>query len=108
MTLCMEDGEVKVSRYWDVHYDIDFDHSPVYFRNRLIELVADSMRVHLRSDVPVGAYVSGGIDSSLVTLMAAKPAGRNGSSVFTVDSRMCPAMTRAPMRRSWRIGRVGS
>jgi asparagine synthase (glutamine-hydrolysing) len=71
-TLCMEDGVVKVSRYWDVHYDIDFDHSPVYFRNRLIELVADSMRVHVRSDVPVGTYVSGGIDSSLVTLMAAR------------------------------------
>jgi hypothetical protein len=36
--LCTEDGGVKLSRYWDVHYDIDFDHSPVYFRNRLIEL----------------------------------------------------------------------
>lgn len=70
--LSVRDGEVRVWRYWDVHYDIDYDHSARHFENRLVELVSDSINVHLRADVPVGAYVSGGIDSSLMGLLAAR------------------------------------
>lgn len=76
--LSIEGGEIKVWRYWDVNYEVDWDHSPRYFENRLVELIDDSLRLHLRSDVPVGAYVSGGIDSSLMALLSAKadPANR--------------------------------
>jgi asparagine synthase (glutamine-hydrolysing) len=70
--LIIEDGNVKVSRYWDVHYDIDYDHSPQYFERRLKELLDDSVRIHLRSDVPVGSYLSGGIDSSLMAILASR------------------------------------
>ena len=60
--LSVEHGEVRVWRYWDVRYQIDYDHSAHYFERRLTELLADTVDIHLRSDVPVGAYVSGGID----------------------------------------------
>lgn len=59
-------GEVQIWRYWDVHYEVDFDHSPAYFERRLVELVDESLALHLRADVPVGACVSGGIDSTLL------------------------------------------
>jgi asparagine synthase (glutamine-hydrolysing) len=68
--LSVEDGEVRVWRYWDVRYEIDGDHSARYFERRLVELLDDSVGVHLRSDVPVGAYVSGGVDSSLIAILA--------------------------------------
>ena len=70
--LAVENGRVRVWRYWDVHYQIDFEHNERYFERRLVELLDDTVRVHLRSDVPVGAYVSGGIDSSLIAILAGK------------------------------------
>lgn len=60
----------KVWRYWDVHYHIDYDHTASYFSNRLHELLTESIQLHLRADVDIGAYVSGGVDSSLVGILA--------------------------------------
>lgn len=68
--LCVENGTLRRWRYWDVHYEVDLDHSPAYFSRRLRELVDESLALHLRSDVPVGSFVSGGIDSSLLHLLA--------------------------------------
>jgi asparagine synthase (glutamine-hydrolysing) len=71
-SLSVEDGRIAVRRYWDVHYQRDFDHTPRWFERRLLELMDDSLRLHLRADVPIGAYVSGGIDSSLIGILASR------------------------------------
>jgi asparagine synthase (glutamine-hydrolysing) len=76
-TLTVAGGKYVRRRYWDVQYDVDFDHSPRYFETRFEELVSDSMNVHLRSDVPIGGYVSGGLDSGLVALLASRHDQRN-------------------------------
>lgn len=65
------DGQ-RVWRYWDVHYNIDYDHTPAYFSRRLEEILDDSIKLHTRADVDIGAYVSGGIDSSLIGILATK------------------------------------
>jgi asparagine synthase (glutamine-hydrolysing) len=75
--LTVENGTVKVERYWDVAYEIDWDHSPRYFYGRLRELLDRSVDVHLRSDVPIGGYMSGGIDSSLISILAARLSQQN-------------------------------
>ncbi len=70
--LTVKNGKVNVFRYWDVHYNIDWDHRAGWFGKRMRELLEDSVHVHLRSDVPVGAYISGGIDSSLIGILASR------------------------------------
>jgi asparagine synthase (glutamine-hydrolysing) len=74
--LSVEHGEVRTWRYWDVSYDIDFDHTARYFNERLRDLVEESLALHVRSDVPVGSYVSGGIDSSLMHILANRDGSR--------------------------------
>ncbi len=69
--------KVTVRRYWDIQYEVDFSRSPRYFEERFAELVTDSMKVHLRADVPVGGYVSGGLDSSLIALLASRADHQN-------------------------------
>ena len=69
--LVVEGGQVRVWRYWDVSYEVDHGQSAEDVRRRMRELLEDSVRVHGRSDVPIGAYISGGIDSSLIAALAA-------------------------------------
>jgi asparagine synthase (glutamine-hydrolysing) len=75
-------GHLDVRRYWEVYYRPDFDHTARYFEERVRALLDDSVRLHLRSDVPVGAYVSGGLDSSIVAALASRHQG-SGFRAFT-------------------------
>jgi asparagine synthase (glutamine-hydrolysing) len=70
--LRVRDSLPAPERWWEVHYEPDLDHSEAYFLSSLRDIVVDSVRQHLVSDVPVGAYVSGGIDSSLIAAIAAE------------------------------------
>jgi len=70
--LVVENEKHSISKYWEVYYDLDFDHTQKYFEDKLRELIEDSVHIHTRSDVPIGSYVSGGIDSSIVAAVASK------------------------------------
>jgi asparagine synthase (glutamine-hydrolysing) len=68
--LSVRNGTVRVERYWEVYYELDWEHREAWFEERVEALLHDSVRLHLRADVPVGAYVSGGLDSSAVAGLA--------------------------------------
>ena len=67
---------VKEACYWKTDYQVDTDKSEEWFENKLQLLLENSLDLQMRSDVPVGAYLSGGLDSSLVSVLASKKYGK--------------------------------
>jgi len=59
-------------RYWDADFTVDEHHTESYFIDRLQYLLDDSARLQIRSDVPLGAYLSGGLDSSTISCLASQ------------------------------------
>ena len=83
--------DLCVSRYWDVAYEIDEGHDESWFVDHLAALIEDSTRIHLRSDVPLGAHLSGGLDSSVVVCLAAQILQGEHLNTFTGAFREGPA-----------------
>jgi asparagine synthase (glutamine-hydrolysing) len=86
--LVMENNRVEIHRYWDVVFGegergIDLDDAAEEFRH----LFDEAVRLHLVSDVPVGALLSGGIDSSSVVALMAEAAPASVQT-FTVGFDM--------------------
>lgn len=71
--LTVADGNLKVSEYWDLDYPLKGetgDERPEsFYVQELKELFAQSVGYRLQADVPVGFYLSGGLDSSLIGAM---------------------------------------
>ncbi|WP_164102299.1 asparagine synthase (glutamine-hydrolyzing) [Candidatus Laterigemmans baculatus] len=65
-----EQGRLRVERYWDCDFSREVPISRAAAAERLRELFEDSIRLRLQADVPLGAFLSGGIDSSLVCAIA--------------------------------------
>ena len=68
----LKNWSFKSVRYWNPDFVTDTSHTEEYFVEELQKILDDTISQQLRSDVPVGTYLSGGIDSSLVTMMASK------------------------------------
>ena len=71
-TLMLEDGRLRIQPYWDVVYAYRRERSDARTVRELRELVDDAVRIHCRSDAPVGCHLSGGLDSSTVAAFAAR------------------------------------
>jgi asparagine synthase (glutamine-hydrolysing) len=75
--------KVATRQYWDLRYEIDEEHDERYFIDTLSGLIDDSIRLHLRSDVPLGAHLSGGLDSSSIVCLASRMLGGEQLKTFT-------------------------
>ncbi|HYP26967.1 MAG TPA: asparagine synthase (glutamine-hydrolyzing) [Blastocatellia bacterium] len=66
-TLVWSDGRVEINRYWDVSFAKSEDSlSDREYVGRFTELFEESVRLRLMADVPLGMFLSGGIDSSAI------------------------------------------
>ncbi len=67
-------GEIQDTEYWDLRYmpEEEDDRGEVYYTERLRELLKESIARRLVADVPIGFYISGGLDSSIVACYIGK------------------------------------
>ena len=73
--MIVRDGQITIERYWDVQFNVEYGKNESYFVEKLRELLRDSVDFHIRSDVEVGSYISGGVDSSLIANLATSSLG---------------------------------
>jgi asparagine synthase (glutamine-hydrolysing) len=79
-SLVYEHGRIRTWRYWQLDYapgDDQTDCTDGRLTEELLALLLDATRIRLRSDVPVGAYLSGGLDSTLITALVRECVGDN-------------------------------
>lgn len=70
--LIIKNNNIKIKRYWEVYYNIDWEHTDPFFQKTLKKLLYDSVNFNIRSDVEVGSYLSGGVDSGIISTIASK------------------------------------
>ena len=83
------DGELQVREWWDVSFDeIEPDKNETYWREHTLETLDRVVNMEMVADVPLGSFLSGGVDSSsIVALMRRHSSGRQ---VSTYTVRLAP------------------
>ena len=86
--ICSSNG-ISIEKYWDVSQIYhSFDDNRISDFNEACDIVKsnlrDAVKLRLRSDVPLGAFLSGGIDSTLVSAMAQSELGEQKLKTFTI------------------------
>jgi len=87
--LVWEGGQARTGKYWDLDFTPDPHYDEEEFIPRLAGLLEDAVKLQLRSDVPLGTHLSGGLDSSAIACMAAPLLGGK-LQVFTGGFRDSP------------------
>ncbi len=70
--LVAQQGQVSLRRYWQPEFGPKWTEDEPTLQRRLLEQLEDAVRVRLVSDVPFGAFLSGGLDSSVVAALMAR------------------------------------
>jgi len=82
-TYVVRDGKLSRHRYWQVNFEPDTQRPMAGWVEALRETLGGAVAAHMVSDVPVGAFLSGGLDSSIVVALMAQALRPTGGRVLT-------------------------
>jgi asparagine synthase (glutamine-hydrolysing) len=77
-------GALEVQRYWSIQSVASRDELPVDVEAEIHQHLERSVREHLNADVPVACFLSGGLDSSVLTALAARHGGSTCITAITL------------------------
>ena len=97
-TLTWRDQHTEVKQYWDLNFDQTAREGISESAEKVTSLLKDSIALHLRSDVPLGVFLSGGLDSSAVVALLSPGAG-SGLKTFSVAYNFGPEYDETPYAR---------
>ena len=78
--LLAKNGQIRIQKYWQLDFAAPQDQNPdsvETIQEETDEILTDAIRIRLRADVPVGSYLSGGLDSSGITAKIARHFNNN-------------------------------
>jgi len=84
LTIDLMTGEWQKKRYWQFKFSPDKSLDELETKKEILEFMKDSVAHHLIADVPVGSFLSGGIDSSIIATLMQKIRGEKKIKTFTV------------------------
>lgn len=94
--IMVKGADIKVSEYWDLDYpkvgELSYDQPESYYVDGLKSLFIQSVKYRLQADVPVGFYLSGGLDSSMIAAMIRSVSAgtqRHSFSISFKDEDIC-------------------
>lgn len=71
-SLTLRDGKIALKKYWELSFAENLEATEDELCEQLVALLEDAVKIRLMSDVPLGAFLSGGIDSSSIVALMSK------------------------------------
>ena len=83
--LTFREDQIKIDEWWDVSFDeIEAGHSEQWWQDRVLETLDEVVNLEMVADVPLGSFLSGGIDSSGIVAMMKHHSNGRRVSTYTV------------------------
>ncbi len=82
--LVLQDGQLRLHRYWQLDFTPRCDDDEATAARRVRDLLTEAVRIRLMSEVPLGAFLSGGVDSSAIVALMSE-AGSEPVKTFSIS-----------------------
>ncbi len=85
--LTLQDGRVDLRQWWDISFaEIEEDKSEAWWRDRVLETLDRVVKLEMVADVPLGSFLSGGVDSSSIVALMKHHSDGQQISTYTVGT----------------------